>query len=438
MQQIRDYVDHLGILFTHIKSYRATFYAYKIALFSTISSLAAGYVTPQFLLPSQLATIVSELASDENFRGTKLSSAIHAGQEAFCYEIQMVLEVSLLSQGIYVIHGIPRNTKKTIQRIPGYPFYQPNDDGETASICHFSNSLLTVSTDKKRFAEIGASILQQYTGNNRIKLCRQGFSTTTEETLLCLPSLFYNYDVASLRNCKVESVLLLDAPQAFYLADGVYHIISGDPNIQMKYDSGAAGFSISTLSCQACLVRPSCSSKLSFNQGDLELVPDMDFCKNNPEPLLATIELTPSLDQIFKQVPNATHKFHTYPIAYARQSVLSTVSLQLAELPNVKRMSPETLADLTRPVAKYYSSISHATAQFFSHISPLELLSFFLSFLSRCLYSLSVLASPFFVDNGHVCLHIHSASSVAHLVVFFTLWKTLSPLLLTPPSCTCQ
>ena len=66
-QQIRDYVDLLGTLYTHIKSYRAAFYAYKTALFSTISSLAAGYVTPQFLLPSQLATIVSELASDEIF-----------------------------------------------------------------------------------------------------------------------------------------------------------------------------------------------------------------------------------------------------------------------------------------------------------------------------------------------------------------------------------
>ena len=155
----------------------------------------------------------------------------------------------------------------------------------------------------------------------------------------------------------MESVLLHDAPRAFYLADGMYHIISRDPNIQMKNDSGAAGFSISSSSCQACLVRPSCSSKLSFNRGDLELVPDRDFCKNNPEPLLATIELTPSLDQIFKQIPNATHKFHTYSIAEARQSVLSTVCLELAKLPNVKRMSPETLADLTCPIAKYYSSI---------------------------------------------------------------------------------
>ena len=145
----------------------------------------------------------------------------------------------------------------------------------------------------------------------------------------------------------------------------MYHITSRDHNIQLKNNSGAAGFSISSLSCQACLVCPSCSSKLSFNQGDLKLFPDMDFCKNNPEPLLATIELTPSPDQSFQQVPNATHKFHTYSIAEARQSVLSTVRLELAELPNVNRMSPET-----HPIAKYYSSISPATSAALSSYLP--------------------------------------------------------------------
>ena len=171
--------------------------------------------------------------------------------------------------------------------------HQPNDYGDTASIYQLTNPFLAISEDNTQFAELSASTLQQCSGNNRIKLCRKGFSTTTDETLLCLPSLFYNYDIPSLRNCKVESVLLPDAPQAFYLADGLYHVISRNPNIQMKNDSRLAGFSISTLSCQACLIRPSCTSTLSFNQGDLVLSPDMDFCESKPEPLVASIELTP-------------------------------------------------------------------------------------------------------------------------------------------------
>ena len=149
MQQIRDYVDHLGTLYTHIKFYRAAFYAFKIALLSTISSLAAGYVTPQFLLPSQMATIVSELASDETFRGTKLSPAIRAGQEAIYYEIQMVLEVSLLSRVISVVPGIPMNSEKPFNVFQANPFVSPTMTVTLllyiTSPTHFSLSPLTIN-----------------------------------------------------------------------------------------------------------------------------------------------------------------------------------------------------------------------------------------------------------------------------------------------------
>ena len=92
------------------------------------------------------------------------------------------------------------------------PLHQPNANGDTASLYQFPNLFLASSTDKTQFVELGASTLQQCSGNNRIKLCRKSFSTTTDETLLCLASLFYNYDIPSVRICKVESILLPDAP----------------------------------------------------------------------------------------------------------------------------------------------------------------------------------------------------------------------------------
>ena len=116
IQQIRNYVDHLGTLHTHIKSYRAAFHGYKIAPFTILS---AGYVTSRFLLPSLLATIVSEVASNEMLRGTKLSPAIRAGHDTIDYEIKLGLNVSRLSWGISVVLGIPMNSKKlTFSRLP--------------------------------------------------------------------------------------------------------------------------------------------------------------------------------------------------------------------------------------------------------------------------------------------------------------------------------
>ena len=170
----------------------------------------------------------------------------------------------------------------------------------------------------------------------------------------------------------------------------MYHIVSRHPALRMKNDSRSAGFTISTLTCQACIVRPSCSSTLSFNQGDLVLTPHMDFCETHPLPLIASIQLTPSLDQNFKRVLSASSQFHVYSVAEARQSVLNSVRMELAEIPDVKRMSPEALDQLTKPIADYYSSISPARSAALSAYLPtrtavgFSLLSFTMSLLTFC------------------------------------------------------
>ena len=190
-QHLQECISYLNSLYTHVKSYRAAFYAYKKTLFSTLLSIAAGYVTPQFLLPDQLASIVKELANDEILRGTKLSPANRVGHEAIYYEIQLVLEVTFHSSGLSVVLEIPMNSKSSTFEIHfATPLYQPNADGDTAFLYQISNPFLALSTENTQFAELGASTLQQCSGNNRIKLCRKGFSTTTDETLLCLVSLF--------------------------------------------------------------------------------------------------------------------------------------------------------------------------------------------------------------------------------------------------------
>ena len=184
--------------------------------------------------------------------------------------------------------------------------------------------------------------------------------------------------------------MLPDAPQAFYLADGMYHVVSRHPVLRMKNDSRSAGFSISTLTCQACIIRPICSSTLSFNQGDLVLTPDMDFCETHPLALKASIQLTPSLDQVFKHVPSVSSQFHVYSVAEARQSVLNCVRVELAEIPDVKRMSPKALDQLTKPIADHYSSISPATSAALSAYLPtrtavcFSLLSITVSLLTFC------------------------------------------------------
>ena len=198
----------------------------------------------------------------------------------------------------------------------------------------------------------------------------------------------------------------------------------------MKNDSRSAGFTISTLTCQACIVRHSCSSTLSFNQGDLVLTPDMDFCETHPLPLIASIQLTPSLHQVFKHVPSASSQFHVYSVAEARQSVLNSVRMGLAEIPDVKRMSPEALDQLTKPIATIILPFLQQRPLHYPLIYLLALLFGSPCCQLPCQSSRCVLASPCSAGSGVVYSPIHNNSSEEHVAVSFTLLTTRPRLLL--------
>ena len=227
LQSSQLYLSQIGTLYTHFKAFRAAFYAYRNNFFSIISSPATRHITPHFLLPRQLAAIVEELATEDFLGGSKQTAAIPSGFEAIYYELQIVLEVTMLIKGISFVPGIPENSKSATYNVfQAEPSYQPNDDGKTASVYQFLKPYVAIATDKTHFAELVASSLHQCKGSNRIKLCRKGYSTTTDETLPFLTSFYLNQDISALRNCPVSSILLPGAPQVISLANGVYHLIS--------------------------------------------------------------------------------------------------------------------------------------------------------------------------------------------------------------------
>ena len=83
----------------------------------------------------------------------------------------------------------------------------------------------------------------------------------------------------------------------------------------------------------------------------------------SPEPFFATIELVLSLAIIFQHVPYSSHVFHASSLGKDRYSILGSVSMELAELPVIQRMSLESIDRLAEPIAQYYLSIPPATSQ---------------------------------------------------------------------------
>ena len=104
---------------------------------------------------------------EEILCGTKLTPAIQDGYEAWYYEVQIVLQVSILASGISVVLRIPMNSKSaTFNLLRSIPLYQLNEDGSTASWYQFRHDYLAIATDKSRYAQLRVATLQQRFGTN--------------------------------------------------------------------------------------------------------------------------------------------------------------------------------------------------------------------------------------------------------------------------------
>ena len=127
--------------------------------------------------------------------------------------------------------------------------------------------------------------------------------------------------------------------------------------MDIKNDSRTNGLSLSTIDCQACVLRPSCESIIYIILGDVVLSPDMDACKTIAEQYIATIKLAPPLNQVLQNVSFGRLKFPSYSIGAARKSILESVYLERTEIPDVRRMDPETLqkTDWTNCSTLYFS-----------------------------------------------------------------------------------
>ena len=114
---------------------------------------------------------------------------------------------------------------------------------------------------------------------------------------------------------------------------------------------------------RAFLIRTSCTSTLSFNQSDLVLSPDMDFCETKPKTIVTTVALTLCLEKVFKLVPWKSNVLNFHSLGEVQQSIIGSNQMEPAELLDVHTLSLTAMEELTRPITEYYLSISPATSQ---------------------------------------------------------------------------
>ena len=168
VEKVHNYTSYLDLAYMHLKSYPSSSVPYKTSMYSAVSSRSSGFASPNFLTPDQLAAIVEDHTAEEIRRGTKLTRAIQVGFEATYYEVQTVLEVTVLQEGLSIVLGIPINSKSSAFDVYRFiPLHQPNDDGTTAAVYCFSYEIVAIATDNSKYSELSATTFSQCSGTNQ-------------------------------------------------------------------------------------------------------------------------------------------------------------------------------------------------------------------------------------------------------------------------------
>ena len=146
-------------------------------------------------------------------------------------------------------------------------------------------------------------------------------------------------------------------PGSFLLLDDLYHVKFRTALLHVKNDTDGSPVFLSTLQCQACLFRPSCSSTVKFNDGDLVLTSDLDFCETRPEPFVAYVNLAPSLAAVFDTSTHTSADWTVYSFGESGRRFASIVQLELAALPYVKTVTSEDLRTVAKQTSLRYTTI---------------------------------------------------------------------------------
>ena len=218
----------------------------------------------------------------------------------------------------------------------------------------FYHEYLAIGTRNFQYAKLAVATLHQCSGTNRIKLCNEGFSTTRDLTLMCFTSLFYNFNVSALRNYHGESVISTDAPSAFYLADGLYHVDLRKRHQPMMNNTDFHITRMTKIECHACVFRSGCSSKLTLSHRDLVLNTDMDYYETCQDPFVVRVQLNPLLQKVCHTLPPPEAELNMYS---NNESLLTGVCMELAELPEVHTMNFDKPKVVAQRIFHYYVSI---------------------------------------------------------------------------------
>ena len=253
---------------------RVAFQSFGNLLHDAFGSLVHGFL-PTTLIPPDVVIKILQIAE----KGILVGAIPRSQLSAYC-SFELGRETYISVKGIDVRLEVPLHSSAGLHKVMrATPVPHPIPGGRrTATQYRFRKSLLLLSRDRTNFAEVSEErFLAHCHGTGPLKLCKKPFATTVSQRTTSLTGFSYNLVSVVLKLCEQEILPLPQQPQAEYLYDSTYLLISADGNFLMQnFTEGKPPRKIEGY--QSCLIKPPCRRRIQLPSGGLVLRPDPEMC----------------------------------------------------------------------------------------------------------------------------------------------------------------
>ena len=131
----------------------------------------------------------------------------------------------------------------------------------------------------------------------------------------------------------------------------------------------------------------------------------MDFCENQSDSFVACVKLTPSLAPLSSTLLGSSTDLKVHSVIEARRKIGSSVHLELAALPYVRKMASEDLNTVAQLILHHSTSIFPSTSRTLAEQTLLR--NWSLACISMTVSLLSFIISFTLFKRQWQCLNKH-------------------------------
>ena len=363
----------LSLLYSDVKSYRASVYTYRINILNAIPILMQKLLPISIVPKESLQAILKSVGEDLTLSGSRLSLAIPYNTDLLSYyEAKLLRDVVTVEKGLTLTLTIPlasRTTAFSTYRARVVPMPQP--EPRMAIRWVIENPYLAVSEDQDETVTLFQQQFDSCIGSSKYRICHEQFPSQSNQPS-CLATLFLGSILKTAETCDTEVFYLPTNVQADNLGFGIWLLTSATDGFNIRtysLEKSIGNLGSTKDGCKICILPVECGYQVKVGD-NIKLRPELEVC-DRITPKFVDVKLPDPLEHLMGIVPSLENLPYFESRTVAGVDLMKKVRAKLIHSPKVE--SSEDLVKIAMPITMEMSSLKPSFKASLKEYVPIQM-----------------------------------------------------------------